>query len=376
MCQVLAAGPPAALLAHGASAGEERAEQDGAGKTSRHLSCAEVSEKTMAFYYLWYSNPQYGYEWGNWDDGGQKPPLEVYSTYYPVLGCYSSNQDDVIRKHFEWLERAGIGVAIIPYFGGGGWIEETAEKVFAIAKEYKVKICYQMEIYRGRTLDGIRQDIKRLMDKWGKHPRIFRYGGKMMFFVFDPMNRSYGPEQFSLSDWKTTIRRLRTEGYRLLVIAGTLDCTWLNAFDGLYQYDIVGFASRHSTLFPSIATECRSRGKIFAPSIGPGFDNSRLVSGKGTPLVLERRGTAQYDEYWQTIVRCDPTFVTIVSFNEWGESTNIEPASSHPPAGYHYATFSGTLEKTGTDSETVFIDRTKYWVRQYDRSLLPSRRRP
>lgn len=326
----------------------------------------------MVFYYLWYSNPEYGDGWGNWDDGGQIPPSDIYSMFYPSLGCYSSNQDCIIEKHLEWLHRAGVGVVIISYFPeyvpGGSFVKQNAEKFSTFAGEYGIKICYVIDIYPGRTLAMIKRDIKYLMDEWDSHPSTFKYNGEMMVFVFDPSNSTYGPVTFSLSNWNTMITELHAEGYHPLLLASTFDTTWLDVFDGLYQYDIFSYASSHGSLFPLLSSFCRSHEKLFAPSIGPGFDNSRLVPW--TPAILDRNGTTQYDDYWGTILSCEPDFVTIVSFNEWGESTSIEPATINPPtSGYNYQSYEGIRGKTGAEAEMVFIDRTRFWVEHYDTSV-------
>ena len=68
---------------------------------------------------------------------------------------------------------------------------------------------------------------------------------------------------------------------------------------------------------------------LCAPSVGPGYDARR---GSGDPRVKPRRNGATYDAMWRAAIAAKADRVTITSFNEWHEGTQIEPAAPRGPA--------------------------------------------
>jgi len=50
--------------------------------------------------------------------------------------------------------------------------------------------------------------------------------------------------------------------------------------------------------------------------------------------------------------------ITITSFNEWGEGTQIEPAAAHKG----YAAYDGAWGLTGNAADYAYLARTAYWT--------------
>jgi hypothetical protein len=61
---------------------------------------------------------------------------------------------------------------------------------------------------------------------------------------------------------------------------------------------------------------------------------------------------------WRAAVRANADIVTITSYNEWGEGTQIEPAGH----GGRYESYDGTYGLVGQAAERAYITRTAYWT--------------
>ena len=326
-----------------------------------------LSYKTVAFYYPWYSVPSDGPArgWGPWDDWGHVPPEDVYSCFYPALGAYDSQEDAVIASHMAMLRRARIGVICVEWWGRGHRMEtRTYMKLFSHCRRHGIKICFHIAPYttrdgasQNRTVGSVKSDIKHILDTYAVEQATFRLDGKPVFFLWDIY---YGGA--TLQEWGRAFSELRGRGYQFQILAQSLNNKVLDHFDGYYNYDILGYKDNFHEVYPAMAAHAKSKGKIFAPAVGPGYDERRA----GGSRYLPRNDGAVYDSYWEETIAAGPSLVTITSFNEWGESTQIEPATSSPPRNHPYGTYDGAYGRSGLAAEYGYIDRTAYWIQHWD----------
>jgi hypothetical protein len=69
---------------------------------------------------------------------------------------------------------------------------------------------------------------------------------------------------------------------------------------------------------------------------------------------------------WQGALRSGADGVTITSYNEWHEGTQIEPAATIPlSAGFGYTGYSGAWGLSGPRALTAYLDRTAYWAARF-----------
>jgi hypothetical protein len=66
--------------------------------------------------------------------------------------------------------------------------------------------------------------------------------------------------------------------------------------------------------------------------VHPGHDNSHFVD---QPYVMPRRDGETLRDYLRAATDAGADFVMVTSWNEWPESTVVEPSSSWPDP-YHY----------------------------------------
>ncbi len=327
-----------------------------------HASAA-LSSDVQFFYYPWYGNPTVSGAWRHWQQGGHNPPADIGSNYYPVNGAYDSNDlTGAVAQQLAWIQRAGVGVLIYSWWGQGSYEDGLAAGVLSEAAKFGIKVAWHIEPYGGRTAASVVSDINYINGKYGASPAFFRdsaHGDKAAFYVFDSLN---------VTDWSA----LDAVTGANIVFAQTTDTSKVAHFNGMYTYDVL--AAVNAIGWAGVGAYCQAHGLVWAPSVGPGFINDRAVPGTTTP-TLDRANGATYDQEWHNAMTPSiggaPNWVTVTSFNEWHEGTQIEPATANPPAGIGYQTYSGAYGTTGTASQTTYLDRTRFWVGQFDHTGTP-----
>ncbi|HWG55061.1 MAG TPA: hypothetical protein VNT58_00915, partial [Gaiellaceae bacterium] len=125
-------------------------------------------------------------------------------------------------------------------------------------------------------------------------------------------------------------------------------------FSGVYTYDVLLYGGG---FFPRMCAQARKLHLLCAPSVGPGYDARRATPDR---RLRPRRDGATYDAMWRGALRAEADVVTITSYNEWHEGTQIEPARRR--AGYE--SYEGAWGLRGRSAERAYLDRTAYWVRR------------
>src|ERR1700739_2398181 len=128
---------------------------------------------------------------------------------------------------------------------------------------------------------------------------------------------------------------LHTGGATLFAETALVGAASAAGFAAVYTYDIV---TSPGSLFSRLCSEAHARHLLCAPSVGPGYDARR---GSGDPHLKPRRNGATYDAMWRAAISSGADAVTITSFNEWHEGTQIEPAVACRRANYRYLSYNG-----------------------------------
>jgi glycoprotein endo-alpha-1,2-mannosidase len=105
---------------------------------------------------------------------------------------------------------------------------------------------------------------------------------------------------------------------------------------------------------------CKAKGKIWSPSIGPGYVDTKI----GGSLDHPRDNGSLYEKNWEWAIGSNPEWISITSFNEWHEGSQIEPASFAPPArsSFNYYTYQGAYGLTGEAGKKAYITKTAEWI--------------
>ena len=74
-----------------------------------------------------------------------------------------------------------------------------------------------------------------------------------------------------------------------------------------------------------VIDKARKAGKLVALPVAPGVDTSLCYPNKD-PIRVNRDHGDHYRKVWNETVSLNPDWITINSFNEWPEGSEIEPS--------------------------------------------------
>jgi glycoprotein endo-alpha-1,2-mannosidase len=307
---------------------------------------ARASEPLVTiFYYPWYGSMAVDGAFTHWAQLGHAPPDDIASAFYPARGLYSSSDPRVVDEQMAEIAAAGVGEVAISWWGRDSIEDGRLPLVAASARAHGLHVAVHLEPYAGRTVATTGSDIAYL-----------RSLGFRTFYV-------YRPQDWPAGDWAALNETL--DDVTVFAQTGRVGYARKGGFAGVYTYDLMAYGG---SSFARICTSARANGLLCAPSVGPGYDARR---GSGDPRVKPRRAGATYDAMWRAAITARADRVTITSYNEWHEGTQIEPAA---PAGrhgaYRYVSYDGAWSLRGLDAEGAYLRRTAYWADAFGRSAL------
>jgi hypothetical protein len=297
------------------------------------------SPVVSAFYYPWFATTVDDGSYAHWEEGGQSSLREIQSIYYPALGVYSSDDPRVLRDQMREIQRAGIDQIAVSWWGWGSLEDQRLPAVIQSARARGLDVAVHIEPYAGRSIASVGADVAHLQSL-----------GITTFYIYQAFNLP--PES-----WAPLNDTLRAEGVTMYAQTGLVGEAVAGHFDGVYTYDIVTWPAAK---FARLCDEAHAHGLLCSPSVGPGYDARRST---GDPQVKPRRAGLTYDTMWRAAIRAGADSVTITSFNEWQEGTQIEPAA--PPERHgdvHYFSYDGAWGLKGPAAERAYLDRTAYWA--------------
>ena len=291
------------------------------------------NERVAIFYYPWYSNPAKDGDWAHWYVEHDGEPV-LSTPYFPSRGLYSSSNAKIVAAQMREIAAAGIGTVVVSWWGFDSPENERLALVEQAAAKEGLAIALHIEPYRGRTPARAAEDIARLHEE----------RGIVDFYVYDA-------DRDPAADWAEALAPL--DGVRIFGHTPMVGRAKASGFDGLYTYDVVTW---NGALFRRLCTQAHAAGLLCAPSVGPGYD-ARLTTRLES--VRPRNDGRTYDSMWKTVLKAKPDLVTITSYNEWQEGTQIEPARATVLGKPSYE---GAWGKTGVAAQRAYLTATTRWA--------------
>ncbi len=292
----------------------------------------DLTQRAAIFYYPWYSNPAKDGRWAHWYVEHDGAPV-LSTPYYPTRGLYSSSNTKLVTAQMSEIASTGVGTVVVSWWGFDSPEHDRLLAVEQAATRYGLEVAIHVEPYRNRTPERAAQDIARLQ----------REGGFTDFYVYDAARDP-------AADWSTALSTL--DGVRIFGQTTLVGRAKASGFDGLYTYDVVTWSG---ALFKRLCAQAHAAGLLCAPSVGPGYD-ARLATRHG--VVRQRNDGRTYDRMWKTAIRANADIVTITSYNEWQEGTQIEPAR----VAVGRPDYEGAWGKSGLAAQRAYLTATSAWT--------------
>lgn len=130
-------------------------------------------------------------------------------------------------------------------------------------------------------------------------------------------------------------------------------------FDGFYTYFASDRFTYGSTVsnWASLASRARASGILFVPSVGPGYDDVQ-VRPWNAANTRDRKEGLYFERGFSTAVESHPDMISITSFNEWHEGTQIEEAIPKQTATRRYSDYTPA-------HSNFYLTLTRKWTSLY-----------
>ncbi|MCX7785256.1 MAG: hypothetical protein N2201_03370 [candidate division WOR-3 bacterium] len=260
------------------------------------------SEKlVLAFYFLWYY-PE------NWYWTGK---LSI--AHQPLLGLYSSSDDNVLRTHIKMAKSAGIDGFICSWWGINSVSDQNLKKLSSLCNENNFRFTIYLE--NANDINELKGSLSYLESTYAYQSAFLKYRDKPVIFIFNRILTTIPLDSLRIYNTKFSIINY---GYKVSNLEG---------FVGYHEFippenNILKLRRRYQ-LAKDVA---HSKGKLFALPVMPGFDD-RFVNTPGT--VIKRKKGKYYRQNWETALLTNPDWILISTFNEWFEGSEIEPSREY-----------------------------------------------
>ena len=308
--------------------------------------------EVAAFYYPWWAHPaDGGGVWRHWEQGGKNPPADISSDYYPTRGAYSSAEAAVVNAHMAEMRAAGIDTVVSSWWGPGSYEDSVLGLTVSAARAHGLSVAAHIEPYGGRSAGSVERDIKLLRSQHGIDD----------FYIYESMHiRSI--------DWASVLGNVGG-GVRVWGETGNLSAQLsgrfaafaaASGFDGVYTYDPIRYGRSE---FGFACGAARQRRLLCGPSVAPGHTATRTLPGRA---VVDRRNGERYNAQWLEATDAGADVMTITSYNEWHEGTQIESARFYCwPQGGCTPGYDGAYGRTGLAAERAYLDATEAFAGRF-----------
>lgn len=307
----------------------------------------------LAYYYTWYTAPtaKEGTHWGENATQFIFPPTfrHINSTAYPLIGPYDSSREEIVRWHVRLAKAAGIDAFLVDWWGPAGWQKPSGwthdvfvNSVLPVAEQEDFKVVLfdetpqfvdEFETVKEWTLQYIREFID--------SPAWLHIDGEPVWAIYQlwegKLSADQGRELISAAEaecgplyWIIDRMRARpADGGVGIELFAPKDWLTIDALDCISGYSMfstwpVYKFQNIAPLYAHFVQSLHDAGKQACLPVHPGYHHP------DKDYVIPRRRGQSLREFWRAAVEANADMLAITSFNEWPETTVIEPAITWP----------------------------------------------
>lgn len=298
------------------------------------------TKKVYVHYMPWFYNPEQDGYWGqHWTMTNKNPNVidvngkrEIASHYYPLIGPYSSNDDDLQEYHLLLMKLSGIDGVIFDWYSSRdvndynalkksteSFIKEIEEVglEFAIMYEDKTAQYSTEQSETNSSIDNVVLDLQYIQNTYFTSDNYIKINDSELLFLFGP---NYITDPLV---WDNIIPQLNTTPYFMSL--------W-EASDRLGQYaggEYSWVDSNHMTTLSnyyqySIENNIQTVGGAY-----PGFNDFYYEGGWRTNTnddwIIAHNGNQVLNETLNLNDSSPVEFIQLITWNDFGEGTMIEP---------------------------------------------------
>jgi hypothetical protein len=262
---------------------------------------ADLAHPVLAYYYVW------------WD------PDVFNRTLFQPIEPYNSDDQGVMQRHVNQAKSAGVDGFIVDWYGDGDRTDSNFGHVLDIANKSGFSATIHFETPHFWGADDVAAQLQAFYQHYGNNPALVRYQGRPVIFFWQASaldNGTWSAIRSQVDPNHTSV--WLADGDNFNILSG-------DAWDGISPYAIA-WAGDPSTQLPRWANVARSIApdKLWNPVVSPGCNDT---AARAATCIRDRGDGSYYQATWDGALASSPSWAIVVStFNEWMESTQIEPS--------------------------------------------------
>ena len=331
-----------------------------------------IKTPVYAHYMPWFQTPEFSGYWGNHWTMANKNPEEfingqrsIASHYYPLIGPYDSSDEHYLEYALICMKFSGIDGVLIDFYGQSKFNDypqllTASNAVIGMCEKVGLEFAI---VYEDRTIKSIldqgdgnkiglaKEDLLYIEKNYFTKSHYINIKNKPILLNFGPITLT------SNEDWENVFSEIITEFY-FFPLAYHPKYYDLNTIaDGVYSWvgeaqsdDFYNYGKQFDYLGGSGIFEFR---EFYEEG---GWDNT------GQSDILPRGGNL-LRETLQKSITSSVDFIQLITWNDWGEGTAIEPSVEYQfePLSIIQEFVGTTFKKEDLDlSISLYLKRKEY----------------